>query len=135
MSTIIWKARWIIIKDNKIFLAKWIKSWVFYLPGGTHKNWETITECLKREISEELWVKPIIWKMLIFREFKDSKNQTVLDFWFEITNSWDFEKIDKNNCSHWYEWSEAWFYDLDNIKWQYLPNNISDILKSKKDIF
>lgn len=130
------KARWIIKKDNKIFLASWIKTWIFYLPGWTLENWETIKECLTRELIEELWVTPVIWELLTIQEIKTSPDRIVLDFWFEILNSDDFENIDKSKATHSYEWIEAWFYDLSKMEsWKYLPIDLLERLETKKEVW
>ena len=134
--TIIWKSRWVIRRENKIFLAKWIHSNIFYLPWGTHERGESMIECLQREIVEELWIIPKIGKLLIIQEFRSSSSQTVIDFWFEILNADDFLEIDKSKCSHWHEWTEAGFYDISELKkGEFLPSDLLERLETKADVW
>lgn len=128
------KVRWVIINNNKIFLVREIKKHFYYLPWWTLEWNETFKECLNREIIEELWIKPIIWDLLNIREFK-TENGIILDIWFEIKNYKDFEKIDKDKTSHWFEYYDEWFYTFDELIWKDVkPLNIKQILDQKINI-
>jgi len=125
------KVRWVIILENKIFLLREIKKHFYYLPWWTLEEWETIRECLKRELFEELWVKAEIWELISMREFKNS-DDIMLDFWFNINNPIDFIKIDKNIATHSFEYYDEWFYNFDEIhNLDVKPNNIEQIIKDK----
>lgn len=133
MATFQLKSRAVILKDNKIFLTREVKSQKFFLPGWTHEQWESIRECFIREIKEELWVTPVIEKMIAVREFHTPKRD-VLDFWFLVKNVEDFENIDKSKCTHWFEWTESWFYDLDKLdEIDVLPKDLKGIIEEAKN--
>lgn len=123
------KVRWVVINEWKVFLCK-LAKWDFYcLPWWTLEQWETLKECLKREFIEELWVKPKIWERLYFQEFfSNEKANTTIDFWFKVNNYKDFLNIDLSKTSHWFELSEAWFYDLEEIE-NYRPDWLKDLVK------
>jgi len=123
------KVRWLILKENKVFLCK-LRKWNFYcLPWWTLEPWELTKETLEREFIEELWIKPIIWKLVFTQEFVNKFWWTTIDFWYNIENVEDFSKninLDKN--SHWFELSEIWFYNLDKLE-NYKPENLKEIIK------
>ena len=127
------KARAIILKDNKVFLSKWVKSQTYYLPGWTHEIGESLTDSLYREIYEEFGVKAEIDKLIAVRElFIWERN--ILDFWFLVKNIDDFLNIDKSKCSHWFEWDDARFFseeELENIS--VLPKDIFEIIRKSKE--
>lgn len=124
------KVRWVIKKDNKIFLCKIANAWFYCLPWWTLEKWETIKQCLEREIIEELWIKPIIWELIKVYEFFTNEWNTWIDFWFEILNFQDFKKIDLKSSTHWFELSEVWFYDLQQLK-DFKPVDLLELVKNK----
>lgn len=123
------KVRWVIKKENKIFLVK-ITKWNFYcLPGWTYEWNETFQECLKREIIEELWIIPVVGKTILIKEFfKESTKELYLDIWFEITNADDFETVSQE-ATHAFEIENAWFYSEEDLKLLNVkPGNIFEII-------
>ena len=72
----------IYIENNKILLikkARWPYIWMYDLPGGGIEYWETIVDCLKREISEETWSNLIesqfIWNNEFICDYINPKNE------------------------------------------------------------
>ena len=128
--TLITKVRAIITNtQGKIFLTRDCRNNKFMLPWGTYEVWETLTECLGREIYEELGVHPEIWNLLSFREYYNYLWQYSVDFWYEIKNFQEFYDIQKENCSHGHEWIEAWFYDISLVSSEELmPVNLPELL-------
>lgn len=125
------KVRWVIKKENKIFLVREINKHFYYLPWWTLDENESFRDCLKREIFEEFWIKAEIWKLITIREFENEK-KFYLDIWFEIKKFWDFENIDKTKASHSFEYYDEWFYDLEELKWKDLrPWNLKELLNKK----
>lgn len=123
------KTRAVILKNDNIFLVKDSRNNKFMLPGWTYEEWETIKESFKREVKEELWIEPIWDKIVSVREFEWYKWKKYIEFLFLVENVSDFEKINKSICTHWCEWTECWFYKIDEIKnldvlplelWEYL---------------
>ena len=123
------KSRWVIIKDNKIFLVKETWTWKFMLPGWTQEKDETIKETFYREMKEETWIDAVLWKFLWFKEYINSLWTTTIQFLFLVKNVDDFENIDKSKCSHWFEWSEAWFYNIKELKEKNedIPSDLEEI--------
>ena len=37
--------------------------------------------------------------------------------------------IDKEKCSHWFEWTESWFYNVEELKQNnaYIPDDLEEI--------
>lgn len=62
--------RWIVIHENKLMTLKLKENDDFYcLPWGKLEKRETIENCIKRELKEELWVDARIWKILFINEW------------------------------------------------------------------
>ena len=133
--SILVKSRWVIKKWNHYFLVKDSRAKKYFLPGWTQEEWEFVTDCFYREIYEELWVKPVKWKLLKVREYINMHGNSSIEFWFEILNIDDFENICEDSCSHGHEWTECGFYDLSKIDESILkPNNLKEILENKEKI-
>lgn len=128
------KSRAVIIYKNKIFLVRDTDYWNYILPWGTQKDDETVKETLEREIMEECWIKPIIEKFIWFREYRSKNWYLAIQFLSLIKNAKDFLCIEKDKCSHSFEWSEAGFYSLDDLKkqWANYPPDLEEIIKRPK---
>lgn len=124
------KVRWIIIKENKIFLVKDFGSWKYMLPGWKIEKWEWIIEALNREIKEETWINAKIWDYIWFKEYISNKNEITIQYLFKINNIFDFDNIIRENCSHCHEWSESWFFSFD-----FIYKNKLDIPLDLKEIY
>jgi ADP-ribose pyrophosphatase YjhB (NUDIX family) len=133
MKTII-KTRWVIIKEDKIFLVRDIHSWNFIFPWWKQEEDETIKQSLFRELKEELWIETEIWDFIWFREYKSYNWAITIQYLFKINYNESFENIDKSKCSHSYEWTEAWFYSLDYLKQNNLdfPPDLEEIIEAVK---
>ena len=133
METVLVKIRWLILQDWKIFLVKLTKEWFWCLPGWTLEKWESLEECLYREIFEELWVQSIIWKQVYQQHFIRETWTHTFDFWYQILNPNDFKNINIEKASHWFEIAEAGFFDinnLDDLDFEVKPNWIKSIVES-----
>ncbi len=74
--------RVIIIKENRILLAKNKGSEFWYPPGGGLENNESLPECAVREIREELGIMIKIKSFLYLQEFQDTEEVCFLEtFW------------------------------------------------------
>lgn len=125
------KVRWIIKKENKLFLVREIKKHFYYLPWWTLDQNESFKDCLKREFFEEFWINAKIWELITIKEFENDE-KFYLDVWFEIKNYKDFENIDKSKTTHGFEYYDKWFYDLEELKWKDLrPWNLKELLNEK----
>jgi len=110
------KARWIIIKDDKIFLLRDKEFWNFLLPWWTQEEWETIEETFYREMKEETWIDAVIESFLWFKEYISKKWYLAIQFLFKVKNVDDFSEIIREKCSHCEEWCEIWFYSIEYLK-------------------
>lgn len=81
------------------------------LPGGKLEPGEAVEDALKREITEETGITPIIGKLLYVHQF-DHNTEESLEFFFHITNSADFANINLSSTTHGYkELAEIAFID------------------------
>ena len=96
--------RGIIIKDGKLF-AQQLKHadgtpydyWC--TPGGGLDDGESLHDGLAREMIEETGVKPVIGKLLYVQQYATPEKE-YLEFFFEITNTDDYETIDLASTTH-----------------------------------
>jgi len=132
------RCRGIIVHDEKILTVKHkIDSGFYALPGG-HLEWgESVQECMKREIIEELGITPKIGRLLYVRNFVEENKQSI-EFFFEILNSASFLKINDLGGTHRHELVEiCWIGKNDSkiIKPQQVQtglnndNLLSDVIK------
>ncbi|HIQ10594.1 MAG TPA: NUDIX domain-containing protein [Pyrodictium sp.] len=76
-------ARCIVIKDSELLVQVSKKGDRYRLPGGSVNDTETIVECLKREMHEELGVNIEISKLLyIVESFYKKRNRIVHEIGF-----------------------------------------------------
>lgn len=98
------RCRAIILHNDKILAVKHqVTSNYYALPGG-HLEWgESVMECMKREIIEELGIEPKIGRLLYVRNFTDKNSKQSIEFHFEIINSADYLDINNLNGTHGHE--------------------------------
>ena len=98
------RCRAVIIHDGKLLGVKHAaEADYFALPGG-HLEWgESILDCMKREVFEELGVEPKIGRLLYVNNIIDRQGKQSIGFFFEITNPEDFTDISKLGGTHKYE--------------------------------
>ncbi|MFA5625107.1 MAG: NUDIX domain-containing protein [Bradymonadales bacterium] len=122
--------RGVIIKNGKLFAQRLNKRdggvrdyWC--TPGGGLDNGESLHDGLVREMVEETGVTPQIGRLLFVQQYADDKRE-YLEFFFEITNTDDYEQIDLESTSHGViEIAEHGFIDpgVENV----LPKNLQSI--------
>lgn len=96
--------RGIIIKDGKLFAQRLNKrdggvNDYWCTPGGGLDDSESLHAGLTRELIEETGVMPVIGKLLFVQQYADEKRE-YLEFFFEVTNVDDYERIDLHATSH-----------------------------------
>lgn len=69
------------------------------IPGGGMDPGESVTDCLKRELIEELGVEPKVGELVAIQQFADEEKE-FLELFFKVTNPEDFENIDLSSTSH-----------------------------------
>lgn len=121
--------RAIVIKSGKLLLVKHGSyggkpSNDYYCTIGGHLDeGEDIIGGLRREVLEETGVKAKIGRLLFVQQYQDEAEY--LEFFFELTNSDDFEKVDLSKASHGHEIAEIGFINPKNIK--VLPKFLQEI--------
>jgi len=124
------KVRGVIKREKSIFLMRDTKKHFYYLPWGTLEDGETFKQCLQREIVEETGIIPILWELVCIREFA-TEYGFYLDVWFQILNAADFQKIQKNNTTHGFEYYDEWFYSWSELHWKDVrPKKLQEILET-----
>lgn len=102
--------RGLIVRNSKLFAQK-LKNdngsakdfWC--TPGGGVDLGESLHDALRREMVEETGITPIIGRLVLIQQFsthgQTSHNDSEqLEFFFEITNTGDYESIDLSRTSH-----------------------------------
>ncbi len=98
------------------------KHWTWNLPGGWLEHWESVEKCIKREITEELWVKvnKIEVNPIWFITSDKWLNKQMPWIWNLVYNieveNFDFKK--SNECS------DIWFFNTESIKDKKTPENV-----------
>lgn len=121
---IVVRSRGIIIHDGNLLVVKHSVNTDFYaLPGG-HLEWgEKVQDSIKREITEELGVKPQIGRLLYVNNFIDTDQTQSVEFFFEIVNSADYLDVENLGGTHKHEIVEiCWIKKNDTRK--VLPSKI-----------
>lgn len=102
----------ILVKNNQVLLGKRINAYgegSYGLPGGRVSDKETIEDCLKRELKEEVGVSPVEFRLLgVVKEWQ--KTNFFIHFVYLCTK-WRgiIRTCEPDKCEEWY-----WF-DLINL--------------------
>ena len=126
------RTRAIIFYEGKILVVRHSQGQDFYaLPGG-HLDWgESVHECMKREIVEELGIEPQIGRLLYVNNFTENGTIQSIEFFFEIINAGDYLDTDKLGGTHIHEIAEmCWIGKHDSRK--ILPEEIQMHLNEEK---
>jgi len=126
------RCRAVIFNEGKLLVVKHSKDFDYYaLPGGHLEFGEDVKECLIREITEELGIKPGIGRLLYINTFIDKNNTQPMEFFFEVINGKDYLDTEKFKRSHAHELVEIyWASPDDNIK--ILPQKFAEDFKEEK---
>lgn len=102
--------RGIIVKDGKLFAVRhrWLDGsgkdfWC--TPGGGLEDGETLHEGIRREMTEETGIAPVIGRILWIYQFRKPveapyPETECLEFFFHIENADDYELIDLSQTTH-----------------------------------
>ena len=113
-----------VIKDNKwdVLLMYNDKYWTWNLPWWWLEHWETIENCIKREINEELWLKIVyidkkpLW-FITSEKWLNKEMPWIWNLFYNIElKNFDFSKSD--------ECKEIWFFNSNTIKNINVPENV-----------
>lgn len=122
------RTRAIIFHNDKLLVLKHIHNLDFYaLPGGKMEYGETIQDCLKREITEELGIVPQIGRLLFTNNYIENNSDQSVEFFFEVTNGGDY--LDEKNLkgTHSFEFNDISWAGKNDSK-TILPKQIQDSL-------
>lgn len=118
-------SRGIILHDGKILMVQMPHNGFYCLPGGKLEIGEDPTECLKREIVEELGVEPEVGRLIYINTFYDKEGNQGIDFIFEILNGSDYLNLDGVERTHAFELSDMrWIDKHEDVK--ILPNKLAE---------
>ena len=112
-------ARAIIIENDKIFLMFRRKNGKsFYaFPGGKKENNETLEECVKRELVEELGIEIEPQKLVYEYHSKNSIQYYFLAIYKDgIFGTGTGEEFDKNPKTNYYEPRQEYLYKLNEFE-------------------
>ncbi|MGH7196748.1 MAG: NUDIX hydrolase [Candidatus Saccharimonadales bacterium] len=108
--------RAIIAQEDKLLLVRNKSTDFWCLPGGKVDEDEQIIPALKREITEELGVEPVLGKLLYVQQLFLPTEQR-LEFLFAVENSADYANLDLTKTTHGeLELDDAGFYDPQKLK-------------------
>lgn len=110
--------RAIIRKDGKLLAVKHRsdergEATYYAVPGGGLDPHESLVAGVKRELREELGVEAEVGRLLFIQQFPSERGgyDEELEFFFEVTNVYDFLNIDISNTSHGHELAVCEFID------------------------
>ena len=114
-------------KENKLLTVQHHGSTFWSLPGGKIEKGETMKQCLRREIFEELGIDCEIKNLAYVHEFRWSKTSDVtIEFFFRVeTDEYDIEKFSGKLATD----------ELKKISWNILDEKLNikpEFLKTQK---
>ena len=112
------RCRAIILNEGSLLIVKHRPESDYYaLPGGHLEPGESVVECMRREIIEELGVEPAIGRLLYVHTFKDKDTIQSVEFFYEVTNGGDFLDITGKERTHAHELAEIrWVEPTENVQ-------------------
>lgn len=99
--------RWIILDDTKLLVVSFGPQvdWRT-LPWGRLDLWETLHECVHRELIEELGVQPTVGHVACVAQIYLEQEEPPVHFFhflYHIHNASDFREVDRTSASHAHE--------------------------------
>jgi ADP-ribose pyrophosphatase YjhB (NUDIX family) len=119
--------RAIIFHEGKLLVLRHPIADYYALPGGRMEFGETIHNCVKREITEELGVEPQIGKLLFINNYVENDGNQSVEFFFEVTNNKDYINEKELKGTHSFEFNDICWVGKDDEK-LILPKPIQDYL-------
>ena len=123
------RCRAIIFHEGKLLVMRNTGNDYYALPGGKMDLGETIQECLKREMIEELGVPPQIGRLLFINNYIEKNGDQSIEFHFEVTNEADYLNEKNLKGTHSFEFDDI-FWAKKNDKKIILPKSLQDHLNN-----
>lgn len=125
------RCRGIIVYEDKMLLVRGVNGKKYALPGGHLEFGESVADCIKREIVEELGVMPILGNILYINNYLDGIGHQSIELFFEIKNGKDFLDCDKLERTHSYELSEIVWKGKDEMA-DLMPRRVAEDFQNEK---
>lgn len=94
------RVRGIIADEGKYLFVQHAHDASFWaLPGGKLEHGETLLEGLRRELVEELGIRPEIGRLLYVHQFTKDDHES-LEFFFEVINGKDYTDVRTEDTTH-----------------------------------
>jgi ADP-ribose pyrophosphatase YjhB (NUDIX family) len=114
--------RALIIDKNELLMVRHNPKFDYLaLPGGRLEVGEHVTDCLERELIEELGIRAQVGQLAFINDWVGPADHRV-EFFFLVNNGADFRHADTSTSTHGYELAEIVFGDPTNPKFNLLPS-------------
>ena len=124
------RCRAIIVHDGKILTVRHSTGNDYYVLPGGHLEWgESVLDCIKREIIEELGIRPEIGRLLYVRNFIDKNDKQSIEFYFEVINPNDYQDVSRLKGTHSHELAEICWIGRDDTR-TILPKQVQTDLNN-----
>ena len=116
--------------DGKnLFVIKLKPQYDWYcLPGGKIEQHETLKDCLKREITEELGIEPEIGDLAYIHELIHP-DVDIVEFFYWIRNVDDYRELQQSTGTHAFEISEMRRMDIFDDTINFAPKKLTESLR------
>lgn len=114
------RCRGVILHEGRLLTVRHAHDPSFaVLPGGHLDHGETISECLVRELREELGVEAQVGRLLFVHTFYDKEGRQLFEFLLEVMNGGDFASADCASATHAHELARVeWVAPTDEVSFR-----------------
>ena len=126
-KTFIIRCRAVIFHEGKLLVMRMHVNNFYALPGGKMEFGETIQDCVKREIMEELGIEPQIGRLLFTNNYVEQNGNQSVEFFFEVTNGKDYINEKELKGTHSFEFNDICWVGKGDEK-EIMPKHIQDCL-------
>ena len=111
------RCRGVILHEGKLLTVRHAHDPSFaVLPGGHLDHGESVSECLVRELREELGVEAQVGRLLFVHTFYDKEGRQLFEFLLEVTNGGDCTSARHAGATHAHELARVeWVTPTDEV--------------------